>query len=180
MENEAEKKLSNKMIYIIVIIIVVTLLVTTNLFEIGRVSGISMKPTLYNNDMIIKMHYPNIFINKPKRNSVITFRAPHNSKYSFGKRVVGLPGDEILIESGIVYLNGEVLDEYYIDETTMTHTERYTEWVVPEEHVFVLGDNRQIGGSSDSRSYGFIPQSDITGYVIFVISPDSERRGFIK
>ena len=130
--------------------------------------------------MIIKMNYPNIFINKPKRNSIITFRSPFNPKYGFGKRVVGLPGDEILIESGIVYLNGEELDEYYIDETTKTHTERYTEWIVPEGHVFVLGDNRQVGGSSDSRSYGFIPQSDITGYVIFIIYPDSERWGFIK
>lgn len=162
------------------IILIICIIFSMYFLSISRVSGISMKPTFHDNDIIITLRYPGLFKRQPKRNSIITFHSPFNPKYSFAKRVIGLPGDHIRIESGKVYVNDEELIEDYTEEGTKTWTYRYSEWTVPEDHVFVLGDNRQVGGSSDSRSYGFIPQANITNYVVFIIYPYSDRWGFIN
>lgn len=175
-----KKQVTNKMIYIIIICILTVLIFISYFFSIGKVSGISMKPNIYHKDNIIKLRYPKKLDYIPKRYSVITFKSPMNPKESLAKRVIGLPNDEINIEKGLVYLNGKQLDEYYLEPDTNTRSGRYSEWVVPEGHVFVLGDNRNPDGSSDSRSYGFIPLKDITGYIVFVYYPYTERWGFIK
>ncbi len=92
-------------------------------------------------------------------------------KRSFIKRVIALPGEKIEILNGKVYINGEVLYEpYLVDglETPMLDGEFYS-LTVPENCVFVMGDNRT--GSSDSRVFGCIPMSRIEGKVLFRIWP---------
>ena len=139
-----------------------------------------MKPTLYSGDRIIKLNYIKGFP-RIKRGSIISFKSPYNNKYSFAKRVIGLPGDKIRIEDGKVFLNNEELIEDYIEKDSITRPGYWdSEWEVPEGQVFVLGDNRQKGGSSDSRDYGSIKISDITGIIVFVYYPFSERWGFVN
>lgn len=139
-----------------------------------------MKPTIFDEDKLLVVKYPSIFKRKLKRGDIILFKAPHNKKYGFGKRIIGLAGDEIYLEEGRVYLNGQVLFEDYIEEGIKTWPDgRYSSWIVPEGELFVMGDNRQMGGSNDSRSFGTIPEDDVTHYVIFRIYPRDEGWGYL-
>lgn len=86
-------------------------------------------------------------------------------KESYIKRVIGLPGDHIQIKEGKVYLNNQELDEPYLADTVITSTENmaYYDLIVPENCVFVMGDNREH--STDSRAFGCIPLEKIEGKV---------------
>lgn len=86
-------------------------------------------------------------------------------KESYIKRVIGLPGDHIEIKDGKVYLNGEEFNEPYLQEgvTTSVDINEYHDLVVPENYVFVMGDNRDH--STDSRAFGCIPLEKIEGKV---------------
>ena len=82
------------------------------------------------------------------------------------KRVIGLPGDEINLVNGEVFVNGEHMD--YVDEYTAKHVYDYPQ-IVPEGELFVLGDNRRV--SNDSRSFGFVPETDVVGRAWIVYWP---------
>lgn len=86
-------------------------------------------------------------------------------KDSYIKRVIGLPGDHIQIQDGKVYINGEEYDEPYLDDSVVTTSTNmaYVDLVVPEDCVFVMGDNREH--STDSRAFGCIPLEKIEGKV---------------
>lgn len=85
-------------------------------------------------------------------------------KTSYIKRAIGLPGDHILIEDGKVYVNGEMLDEQYLDEGKETiATGLFNDFTVPENTVFAMGDNRTV--SMDCRAFGCIPLDKIEGKV---------------
>lgn len=107
--------------------------------------------------MIYKLGYQNIAgwqIGLPQRGDVVVFHPPGNeAKEFFIKRVVGLPGETVEIKQGHVYIDGEKLDESaYLNSANLGHTEpqsSQTIFEVPENHYFVLGDNRRA--SSDSR-----------------------------
>ncbi len=91
-------------------------------------------------------------------------------KTSYIKRVIGLPGEHILIEDGNVYINGEKLDEEYLPEGVKTERlGAFYDLVVPEETVFLMGDNR--GKSMDSRSFGCVPFSKVESKVGFRFWP---------
>jgi signal peptidase I len=103
---------------------------------------------------------------------LIFFRYPEDRRLTFVKRVIGLPGDRIRIEDKEVFRNGERLIEPYASHKTAyldTTRDNYAERVVPENSVFVLGDNRD--NSADSRFWGFVPQSDIVARPWFVYWP---------
>ena len=87
-------------------------------------------------------------------------------KVSFIKRVIGLPGDHIEIKDGKVYINGEELDEPYLQEGVKTEAMQgaFTDIIVPEGTVFVMGDNRS--NSTDSRHFGCIPLEKIESKVL--------------
>ena len=86
-------------------------------------------------------------------------------KESYIKRVIGLPGDHVQIYDGKVYINGEELDEPYLQDNVTTNMGRYaySDLIVPENCLFVLGDNRDA--STDSRAFGCIPLEKIEGTV---------------
>lgn len=98
-------------------------------------------------------------------------------KTNYIKRVIGLPGDNIVIsDDGYVYRNGQKLEEPYLnDGITNKDENKYVDLIVPEDSVYVLGDNRLE--SKDSRYFGCIPESKITGYVLFRIWPLSRFGG---
>ncbi|MCR6107091.1 signal peptidase I [Salipaludibacillus agaradhaerens] len=146
------------------------------------VDGQSMMPTLEHNDRMLvnKIGYN---ISEPERFDIIVFHAPQNKDYI--KRVIGLPGDTIEYRDDMLYVNGESVDEPYLDDykeqaeylplTEDFHIKDVTGYeTVPEGHVFVLGDNRQR--SRDSRQIGMIPYDEVVGKANFVIWPIQEIR----
>ena len=90
-------------------------------------------------------------------------------KTSYIKRVIGVEGDHIKIEAGKVYRNGEELQEKYLQEGIITEGKTYSDIVVPEDCLFVMGDNREH--STDSRDFGCIPIEKIESRVAFRFWP---------
>jgi signal peptidase I len=96
---------------------------------------------------------------------IIVFHDPLNEKEDFIKRIIGTPGDTVSVHNGQVSVNGKVLRENYIKETTNYDGD----WVVPKDALFVLGDNRNE--SSDSHIWGFVPLRDVVGKALFEYWP---------
>ncbi len=98
-------------------------------------------------------------------------------KKSFIKRVIGLPGDHIEIKDGKVYRNSEELQEDYLQPGVVTTSNAYQDFIVPENYVFAMGDNREH--STDCRDFGCIPLEKIEGTVILRIWP-LNKFGFVQ
>ncbi len=131
-----------------------------------RVESVSMQPTLFPGDFVIvnKMAYR--FNNAPQRGDVIVFRYPPDPEaIPYIKRIVGLPGDQIHIADNKVYINGQLMFEPYLKVPTILGGD----WTVPENELFVMGDNRN--NSSDSRKWGFVPYENIIGRAELIYLP---------
>ena len=94
------------------------------------------------------------------------------NKTSYIKRIIGIEGDHIKIEDGKVFLNGEELEEPYLNEDVVTESRVYTDIIVPEDYVFVMGDNRSH--STDSREFGCVPVERLESRVAFRFWPFSK------
>lgn len=134
-----------------------------------RVENISMEPTLVPGEFLVvnKFAYKTGEI---KRGDIIVFHCPMNPDEDYIKRVIGVPGDKISIAEGQVAVNGFVLNEPYIAAPPA----KGGEWVIPENAVFVLGDNRNE--SSDSRDWGFVPDDFIIGKALLIYWPFSQAK----
>ena len=134
------------------------------------VKGTSMEPTLHDGERLIVNKYIYRF-RLPRTGDIIVFKYPGDPSKKFIKRVIGEPGDSVWIENATVYVNNRPLDEPYILEEMDSDFERVT---VPQDTIFVLGDNRN--GSRDSRysDVGFVPLKNVVGKAIFVFWPLSE------
>lgn len=129
-----------------------------------RVLNISMQPTLVEGDVILvnKLAYK---LGKMHTGDVVIFHNPNDLTEDYIKRLIGKPGDAVEVSDGVVYVNGVGLDEPYLAETPMYSGT----WQVPEDSIFVLGDNRNQ--SSDSHSWGFVPLEDLVGKALVVYWP---------
>jgi signal peptidase I len=137
-----------------------------------RVEGTSMEPSLHDGEFVVVNRLAYRWA-MPTRGDIVVFRYPLNPERRFIKRIIGLPGDQILIGDGRVWVNGQPLEEPYIAAAP-----RYTgEYTVGAGEVFVLGDNRN--NSSDSQNWGMLPLRDIIGRAILVYWPVTEA-GVIK
>ncbi len=146
------------------------------LFRPFEVKGDSMYPNFHNNSYVLT-NIIRLRMENPRLGDVIVFKAPPDPEKAFIKRVIGVPGDSIIIESGKVKLNGKVLDESaYLNPSVQTRggakVKEGEEVTVPDNSYFVMGDNREF--SSDSREWGFVPKEMITGYSFLVYWPVSE------
>ncbi|MCD6519839.1 MAG: signal peptidase I [Anaerolineae bacterium] len=148
--------------------VVIVLVVNIFLAQATRVEGQSMEPNLHSNERLIieKVSY---HFHPPRRGDIIVLRRPYGSSEPLIKRVIGLPGEVVEIKNGRVYINGKPLDEPYLNQATWGNMPPR---LVPEEHVFVLGDNR--GASNDSRAFGMVPFDDIIGRAWLRYWPPSE------
>ena len=129
-----------------------------------RVDGYSMEPTLYDGEYVIvnRLAYR---LGDLQRGDVIVFNFPRDLQQEYIKRIIGLPGDHVMVTGGNVIVNGQTLDEPYIAASPNYQSE----WTVPDDSVFVLGDNRN--NSSDSHSWGPVPVSYIVGKALLVYWP---------
>ncbi|MBC7288866.1 MAG: signal peptidase I [Armatimonadetes bacterium] len=137
-------------------------------YRIGVVPSASMAPTLLPGDQYL-INIRAYRHRLPERGDLIVFRSEEGDYLV--KRVVGLPGEIVTIIAGQVYINGRPLYEPYLSETPQI------EWpmqqVVPPDHVFVLGDNRNY--SDDSRDFGPVPVDRILGRAEYVFYPSGRR-----
>ena len=180
-------------IYCIAIAVVLALLIRYYIGTPTIVKQTSMFPTLKEGQRLILNRMVKTFNKTPERGDIITFEAPtirnaadekatygvepeglfnrftyyvlEVNKTSYIKRVIGLPGDHVLIEDGKVFLNGEELKEEYLQEGVETEAKNanLTDFTVPEGYIFAMGDNRLH--STDCREFGCIPIEKVEGKV---------------
>jgi signal peptidase I len=138
--------------------LLIALLINVFVGQATRVDGQSMEPNLHTDQRLVveKVSYR---FHGPQRFDVVVLRLPDQGDELLIKRVVGLPGEEVEISGGYVYINGERLEEPFTEAETRPG--RQNKVLVPPLHVFVLGDNRNH--SNDSRSFGPVPIENIVG-----------------
>jgi signal peptidase I len=129
-----------------------------------RIDGYAMGTTLPDRSYILadRLAYKK---NNPQRGDIVIFIFPVNPNEDLIKRVIGLPGETIRVQNGILTINGAPLEESYITEPPAYNGT----WVVPEGQFFVLGDNRN--DSRDSHQWGFLPQENIIAKAIWIYYP---------
>ncbi|ARK31020.1 signal peptidase I [Halalkalibacter krulwichiae] len=165
------KKESWEWLKAVVIALVLAFVIRQFLFAPVIVDGESMMPTLEHNDRMIVNKISYVFGN-PERFDIIVFHAPAGKDYI--KRVIGLPGDVIEYRDDVLYVNGEAIEEPFLDELKLAYsgdrlTRDFQAVTVPENELFVLGDNR--GRSKDSRDIGTIHIDEVIGKANIVFWP---------
>lgn len=159
-----------------------------------RVDGSSMEPNLHNREMLVvnRRAYSHVDLNAVlnvipgvhrvgnwewypfhpvARGDIVIFNPPGEHAEPYIKRIIGLPGDHLSIHDGSVYINGQQLQEPYLQADTVWRGSSQ-DYVVPPGYVFVLGDNRN--NSSDSRVFGAVPTSSIIGRAWVAYWPPSQ------
>ncbi len=145
----------------------VAILVATLWMPVLRIYGSSMTPTLHEGNIVVTVKS-----SKMKQGDVIAF---YYNNTVLVKRLIGVPGDWIDIDKeGNVFVNGEMLDEPYIDEKAFGECNIELPTQVPENHVFVLGDHRSVSIDSRNTSIGFVPDEQVVGHIAFRIWPLTE------
>jgi signal peptidase I len=140
---------------------VYAVLIVTFGFQVARVEGQSMAPTLEDQDRLIvnKLAYR---IGEPRRGDIVMLYYPLNPEKSFVKRVIAEEGDTVRIVDGRVYVNDVPLRDDYVAAQYRSHDD-WGPQVIPEGYDFVMGDHRN--NSSDSRHWGMVPKKYIIGKV---------------
>ena len=140
---------------------VYTTLIVTFVFQVARVEGVSMAPTLADQDRLVvnKLIYR---FAAPKRGDVVMLYYPEDPDKSFVKRVIAEPGDQIQIRDGRVFVNEMPLPDDFVAPEYRSHDD-FGPSLVPRGYYFVMGDHRN--NSSDSRSWGPVPKKYIVGRV---------------
>jgi len=148
------------------IVVVLAILVMIYLYLVSpqEINGASMEPNFHNGEYILtnKILYK---FRDPVRGDVVIFKSPKNKEIDYIKRIIGLPGDIVKLENNALYVNGQKVEEPYLEPGVTIFGGSYLaegqEIVVPPGEYFVAGDNRPH--SSDSREFGPIPLEDFIG-----------------
>lgn len=133
------------------------------------VSGSSMEPTIKSNEEAL-VDYDYYKSSKMQRGDIVLLKLESSLTQSDEiitvKRIIGLPGEKVELRDGKVYIDDKELKEDYLPDNSVTVQIKETKWDIPENNVFILGDNRGPGASLDSRYLGPIPEESIEGFVI--------------
>ena len=145
-------------------------------FEAPSVTKVTKEDIDLNNPVAIYKNEPQTLLGK------LSYYVLESGKRSYIKRVIGIPGDYVEIKNGAVYINGEKLQEDYLQPGVVTdmiqgnsEESYFNNFTVPDNCVFAMGDNRP--GSTDCRSFGCIPLEKIEGKVLFRFWPFSKFGG---
>ena len=176
----------------VALVLVFTLFLRSFVVQAYRTPSGAMEPTLLVGDHFlankfiygIKIPFIRktlIPISNPKRDDLIVFIYPHDTSKSYSKRVIGLPGETIEIMGGEIRINGNLYNDthgvYTEHGRSPSRDFHFRPVIVPEDHLFVMGDNRDH--SSDSRVWGFVPLSLVEGkaFIIYWSWPHWRRTG---
>jgi signal peptidase I len=157
---------------VIVFAIAIFLFIYLLVLQPHKIKGDSMQPNFPNGEYLLtdKVSYR---FGEPERGDVVVFEPPGSDGEEYIKRIVGLPGEELSVQDGKLYINGNMLAESYISETLKTSGGAFLNEndtvTVPSDNYFVLGDNRIA--SSDSRMWGFVKKDKITGRAWIIYWP---------
>ena len=151
-----------------------TLIVTFG-FQVARVEGKSMEPTLQDQDRLIVNKAAYRFFGPPQRGDIVMLYYPRDPDKSFVKRVVAEEGDTVRIDDGEVYVNEVLQPDLFVPPEFRSHEDHGPE-VVQESYYFVMGDHRN--NSSDSRHWGQVPEKYIIGRVQLRWWPLADARIF--
>lgn len=168
--NQTKKKEITQWILTIIVALILSFVIRQYAFLPCRVQMGSMTPTLRENDMVLvnKIDYR---LHTPIRGDVVVFHPPTLSKDFYIKRVIAVPGDMIEIKDGYVFINDvQIKETYLVFETPGNYGPKKME----KDEYFVMGDHRN--NSLDSREFGPIKLSSISGKAFFVIWPISELK----
>lgn len=174
---------------VLLIALVIIIPIRYFVFQPFIVSGSSMEPNFTNRQYLI-IDEMTFYFKQPQRGQVVVIRYPKDPKQFFIKRVIGLPGEEVKIENGKVYIINPLtketteLNESYLPNQGLTYP--HYEAVIGgkktltlgEDEYFVLGDNRLA--SSDSRDWGVVPRKDLIGKVFIRVLPFSQFQFYTK
>jgi len=148
----------------------VALFIVTFIARPYVVEGRSMEPTLHDRDRLIveKLSYR---FGEPQRGDIVVLQSPLEPGRRLIKRIIGLPGEQISIAMGRVWINGKPLDEPYTDVAVSGFMAPLR---IPEGTYFVMGDNRHPLGSQDSRRFGVVSREALEGRAVFRFWPLTE------
>lgn len=167
-------------IEVFVIALIAVLAIKYFLIQPFIVNGASMEPNFYDGDYLIVDEISYVFDN-PSRGDVVVFHAPQNYNDYFIKRIIGLPGERVVVDDNVVtiynkeYPNGFKLDEKYLPKFSI-EWKGYIDITLEKDEYFVLGDNRI--NSLDSRYWGPLKKGKIVGVVRVRLWPPKEVRLF--
>ena len=169
---KSEKKNSTKReilswVICLVSAFVIAMALRTFVFELVRVDGDSMLPTLTTDERLFVEKISKLSEDGLNIGDIIIVHYLGEENKSYVKRIVGLPGDKLKVENGKLWRNGVLIQENYTLDSRMNYD--FEEYIVPEDSYFVMGDNRN--DSMDSRVVGSISRSEIVGHAVCVIWP---------
>jgi len=159
----------------LVVSVVVSAFIIIFLYQPVRVEGTSMLPVLEDEDRLFinKLAYR---VGEIHRGDVVVFLYPHDHDKSYIKRVIALPGDDLKIDHGAVYVNGSAVREAYVPRQ-FEDDRSQPEMTVPQHKYFVMGDHRSV--SYDSRDFGPVERELIYGKAAFVYWP-MDQAGVVR
>ncbi|MCZ6689432.1 MAG: signal peptidase I [Planctomycetota bacterium] len=155
--------------------LVLVLIFRAHVAEGYQIKGASMEPTLKHSDRLFVEKLTHHF-RQYRFGDIVVFPHPVESKKLI-KRVVATAGQQVEIRQGVVYVDGEFVEEIFIDENNRDQRD-YSEDIVPEGMLFVLGDNRKSSNDSRSRILGFIDEEAVVGRAFFRFWPLGRFRVF--
>jgi len=146
-------------------LVVLALLLAAFFIRMLQVSGLSMAPHIASDEYVLVNTFA-YRMAQPRRGDIVAFRPESDARALFIKRVVGLPGDRVRIDRGVVSIDGRMLAEPYV---RYADDRSFPEVTVPANSVYVLGDNR--ADSEDSRFFGSVPQNRLVGRAVAGVWP---------
>jgi len=152
----------------IAIALVLSVVITKFIAYHTSVEGISMEDTISNGDQLI-VEKTSYYFNDPSRYDVVVF--PYNSDSNYIKRIIGLPGETVLIRGGVIYIDGAPLKENYGKQVIAEPGLASEEILLGADEYFVLGDNRNSSVDSRATSVGTVKRSEIKGKAWFRFYP---------
>jgi signal peptidase I len=159
----------------IIISVVVAYFIITFVYQPVKVEGSSMLPQLRDQDRLFINKFAYHF-EKIERGDIVVFYYPRDPSTSYIKRVIALPGDDLRVEKGLVYVNGALISEPYVPEQ-FKDFRSVEDSTIPSGQYFMMGDHRS--NSSDSRDFGPVKRGLIYGKAAVVYWPEVDA-GVVK
>lgn len=146
-------------IMVVVVAFVLAYIITHFIIIKAEVPTGSMESTIMVGDRLIGNRLAYLF-SDPERGDIVIFKCPDNEEETYIKRVIGLPGETIRIEDGVLYINDEIYEEDYLNEPMRGS---YGPFTVPEGHYFMMGDNRNHSWDSRKWTNHYVAKNKIFG-----------------